>query len=269
MPVKAVMVLARQEVYTMRRLVSSQSLVRLAALLALTFAGATFVAAQTAGYDLLQTGSGAEIDLTSLGLGKVPLQGLAIQGTTGNADTIMHRTQNMPPGGGKVSVNVNALFMKSTSPVTFSHQSADVYVTINNSGGTIPVSVLPQPDALSSSSGTVTIRTDGTFDSSFTVNADVIFVKAGMSVTSSANYIGHQPASGITLSSTNSSWSSTAPPGYPSSGTYPSGGFYPKPVHQNVHPVVPASCAPPGLSPTTPAAATNNIQKLNCVAVSQ
>jgi len=255
----------------MRRLVSSQSLVRLAALLALTFAGSTFVAAQTAGYDLLQTGSGAEIDLTSQGLGKVPLQGVAIQGITGNADTIMHRTQNMPAGGGKVNVNVNALFMKSTSPVTFSHQSADVYVTINNSGGTIPTSVLPQPDNnLSASSGTVTIRTDGTFDSSFTVNADVIFVKAGTSVTNSANYLGHQPASGVPLSTTNSSWTPTAPPGYPSSGTYPSGGFYPKPVHQNIHPVVPASCPPPGLSPTTQtAASTNNIQRVNCVAVSQ
>jgi hypothetical protein len=254
----------------MRRLVSSQSLVRLAALLALSFAGSTFVAAQTAGYDLLQTGSGAEIDLTSLGLGKVPLQGVAIQGTTGNTDTIMHRTQNMPPGGGKVNVNVNALFMKSINPVTFNHQSADVYVTINNSGGTISTSVLPQPDSLSSSSGTVTIRTDGTFDSSFNVNADVIFVKAGTSVTNSANYLGHQPASGISLSTTNSSWFSTAPPGYPSSGTYPSGGFYPKPVHQGAHPVVPASCAPPGLSPTRQtAASTDNIQKVNCVAVSQ
>jgi hypothetical protein len=252
-----------------RRLLSPQSLVRLAALLALTFAGATFVAAQTAGYDLLQTGSGAEIDLTSLGLGKVPLQGVAIQGITGNADTIMHRTQNMPPGGGKVNVNVNALFMKSTAPVTYSHQSADVYVTINNSGGTIPTSVLPQPDTLSSSSGTVTIRTDGTFDSSFTVNADVIFVKAGTSVTNSSNYIGHQPASAVPLSTTNSSWTPTAPPGYPSSGTYPSGGFYPKPVHQGVHPVVPASCPPPGLSPATQAAATNNIQRVTCVAVSQ
>lgn len=232
----------------MRGLVSSQSLIRLAALLALVLAGSTFAAAQTAGYDLLQTGSGAQIDLSSQGLGNVSLQGVPIQGTTGNSDTIMNRTQDMPPGGGKVNVNVNALFMQSTGHVTFSGQSADVYVTINNSGGTIPTSVLPQPDALSASSGSVTIRTDGTFDSSITVNADVIFVKAGTSVTNSANYLGHQAASAITLTSTNSTWSSTPPPGYPSSGTYPSGGFYPKPVHTGPHPVVPASCPPAGTS---------------------
>lgn len=235
----------------MRGLVSSQSLIRLAALLALALAGPIFAAAQTAGFDLLQTGSGAQIDLSSQGLGNVSLQGVPIQGTTGNSDTIMNRTQDMPPGGGKVNVNVNALFMQSTGHVTFSGQSADVYVTINNSGGNIPTSVLPQPDALSASSGSVTIRTDGTFDSSITVNADVIFVKAGTSVTNSANYLGHQAAAAITLTSTNSTWSSTPPPGYPSSGTYPSGGFYPKPVHTGPHPVVPASCPPAGTSSVT------------------
>lgn len=254
----------------MRRLVSSQSLIRLATLLALSLAGSTLVAAQTAGYDLLQTGSGAEIDLTSLGLGKVPLQGVPIQTSTGNADTIVHRTQNMPAGGGKVNMNVNALFMQSTGHVTFSGQSADVYVTINNSGGTIPTSVLPQPDSLSASSGSVTIRTDGTFDSSFTVNADVIFVKAGTSVTNSANYLGHQAASAITLTSTNSSWSSTAPSGYPSSGSYPSGGFYPKPVHTAAHPVVPASCGPSGSSSVPRQGEKAYImQRPSCIAISQ
>jgi hypothetical protein len=248
----------------MRRLVP-KSLIRLAALLVVAFACSTFVAAQTAGYDLLQTGSGAEIDLTSLGLGKVPLQGVPIQTSTGNADTIMHRTQDMPPGGGQVKVNVNALFMQSTGHVTFSGQSADVYVTINNSGGNIPTSVLPQPDTLSSSSGNLTIRTDGTFDSSFTVNADVIFVKAGTSVTNSGNWLGHQAASAVSLSSTNSSWSSTPPSGYPSSGTYPSGGFYPKPVHPNIHPVVPASCPPGGSSPSTRAEAANMIARPACI----
>jgi hypothetical protein len=254
----------------MRRLVSSQSLIRLTVLLALTYAGSTFAAAQTAGYDLLQTGSGAEIDLTSLGLGKVPLQGVPIQGGTGNADTIVHRTQDMPPGGGKVNMNVNALFMQSTGHVTFSGQSADVYVTINNSGGTIPTSVLPQPDHLSPSAGSVTIRTDGTFDSSFSVNADVIFVKAGTSVTNSANYLGHQAASAITLTSTNSSWSSTAPPGYPSSGSYPSGGFYPKPVHTASHPVVPAACPPGGSSSLSrPGETANAIARPVCIGATQ
>ena len=232
------------------------------ALLALLFCVSLPALAQSAGYDLLQTGSGASIDLSSVGLGVVPLQGVPIQGSLGSTDTIMHRPQSVPSGGGTVPVNVTALFMKSTSSVTYKNQSTDVYVTINNSAGNISTSVLPQPDSLSASSGTVTVRTDGTFDSNFSVNADVIFVKAGTSVTNSGNWIGHQAASGITLSSTNSSWSSTAPAGYPSSSTFPSGGFYPKPVHTASHPVVPASCGPA----TRTASATLAVA---CVAVAQ
>ena len=200
------------------------------------------LSAQSAGYDLLQTGSGASVDLSSVGLGNVPLQGVPIQSSTGTTDTIMHRTQDIPSGGGSSSVDVTAVFMKSTSSVTFSGQQVDVYVTLNNSGGTIPTSVLPQPDALSASSGSVTVRSDGTFDSKITVNADVIFVKAGTSVMDSANYVGHKAAPSVTLTSSGSSWSSTPPAGYPSSGSFPSGGFYPKPVHNGPHPVVPSTC---------------------------
>src|SRR5438046_2192549 len=190
--------------------------------------------AQSAGFDLLQTGSGASVDLTGvsgLSPGVVSLQGVAIQSSTGNSDTIMHRTQDVPAGGGSVPVNVNALFMKNSGAETLNGQAVDVYVTINNSGGAISTSVLPQPDSLSGSTGSVTVRTDGTFDSSITINADIIFVKAGTSPTNPANYVGHQAAPSIRLSSSNSSWSSTAPSGYPSSPNYPSGGFYPKPVH--------------------------------------
>jgi hypothetical protein len=230
------------------------------AVFAVILAGVLAVSAQTQGFDLLQTGSGASIDLSSIGLGVVPLQGVPIQGTTGNGDTIMHRTADMPAGGGTVPVNVNALFMKSKSSVTFQNQPSDVYVTINNSAGQISTSTLPQPDSLSGSSGTVTIRTDGTFDSNITVNADVIFVKAGTSVSNSGNWLGHQPASAITLTSTNSTWSSTPPPGYPSSSSYPSGGFYPKPVHAGPHPVVPAACPSGTTSPSQPTTAAPTTQ---------
>jgi hypothetical protein len=209
-------------------------------IVAVLFAGALVASAQSSGYDLMQTGSGASIDLSSQGLGVVPLQGVPIQSSTGNADTIMYRPQSVPSGGGSTPVVVNALFMKSQSSVTFQNQQADVYVTINNSGGQISTSVLPQPDALSGSSGSLDVRTDGTFDSNISVNADVIFVSAGTSVTDSANWLGHQAASAISLSSTNSTWSSTPPPNYPSAPCYPSGGFYPKPVHAGPHPVVPA-----------------------------
>ena len=212
------------------------------------------------GYDLLQTGSGASIDLSSAGLGVVPLQGLPIQSSTGSTDTIVHRTQNIPSGGGSVPVNVTALFMKSTHSVTYQSQPVDVYVTLNNSAGKISTSTVPQPDSLSASTGSLTFRTDGTFDSSLTVNADVIFVKAGTSVTNSANYIGHQAASAITLTSTNSSWSTSAPTGYPSSSTFPSGGVYPSPVHTGRHPVVPSKCGSTvgATQPTTGAATLNN-----------
>jgi hypothetical protein len=209
--------------------------------------------AQSAGYDLLQTGSGAFVDLTSQGLGIVSLQGVPIEACTGNTDTIMHRTQNVPTGGGTVPLVVTALFMKSTSPVTFNGQSVDVYVTINNSGGVISTSVLPQPDALTLSTGTITIRTTGTFDSSFNVNADVIFVKAGTSVTNSANWVGHQPAPTKTISSANSTWSSTPPSGYPSCSAFPSGGFYPTAMLHisGPHPTKPAACGTIATAQTT------------------
>lgn len=196
--------------------------------------------AQTAGYDLFQTGSGASVDLSSIGLGNVSLQSYPIQSSLGNTDTIVHRTQDTV-GGGSSPVEVTALFMKSASSVTFQGQAVDVYVTINKSGGMIPTTTLPQPDT-TSSSGNVTVRSDGTFDSSLTVNADLIFVKAGTPVTDSANYVAHQTAPSITLASTNSTWSATPPSGYPSSTSFPPGGFYPKPIHNASHPVVPSSC---------------------------
>jgi hypothetical protein len=249
------------------------------AMLAL-FAASALASAQTAGYDLLQTGSGASIDLTSVGLGKVTLNGVPIAGGTGTTDTIMHRTQDVPQGGGTVPLEVTALFMKSASSVTYNGQPVDVYVTINNSGGKVSTSVLPQPDSLSGSTGTMTVRTDGTFDSSFNVNADVIFVKAGTSVTNSANYVGHQAASTISLSSTNSTYTTSAPSGYPSSTTFPSGGIYPRPVHNGPLPVIPSKCgtAKPASpqSPTTSATTTKQaaptgsaIAVAQCVAVAQ
>jgi hypothetical protein len=195
------------------------------------------------GYDLLQTGSGSSVDLSSLNLGTVQLHGNPWDTSLGNTDTIMNRTDTIPSTGGSSNVNVTAIFMKSNSSVTYKNQQVDVYVTLNNSGGKIATTTLPQPDALSASSGSVNVHSDGTFDSSITVNADLIFVKAGTSVTDPNNYVDHRAASSITLTSSGSSWSSSAPSGYPSSATFPSGGgFYPRPVHTTSHVVVPASC---------------------------
>jgi hypothetical protein len=250
----------------------TRSFVLKSLLLLSILAVSVFASAQTAGYDLLQTGSGASIDLSSVNLGNVPLNGVPIQGGTGTTDTIMHRTQDVPQGGGSVPLEVTALFMKSASPVTFNGQQVDVYVTINNSGGKVSTSVLPQPDSLSGSTGTMTVRTDGTFDSSFNVNADVIFVKAGTSVTNSANYVGHQAAKTISLSSTNSTYTTTPPAGYPSSTTFPSGGIYPRPVHNGPHPVVPSKCSS-GVQPASPqspgTAATSQQPTGSAIAIAQ
>lgn len=259
----------------------SSSLVRFIGLAALLLAGSLFASAQGSGYDVFQTGSPASVDLSSINLGVVSLQGVAIQSSTGNADTIMYRPQAVPSGGGTIPVNLYALFMKSVSPVNLSGHSADVYVTVNATGGTIPTSTLPQPDALSASTGTITVHpnsqgTGGTFDSTITINADIIFVTAGASVTNSANYLGHQAAPAITLSQTGSSYSTTAPSGYPlqnmalpmqglataaassSGGSLPTGGFYPRPIHNGGHPVVPAQtvCTPVPTGVTTQANGT-------------
>src|ERR1043165_9915815 len=84
------------------------------------------LSAQTPGYDLLQTGSGASIDLSSAGLGNVSLQGVPIQSSTGSTDTIMHRTKEIS-GGGSTPVEVTAVVMKSVNSVTFQNQQVDVY----------------------------------------------------------------------------------------------------------------------------------------------
>lgn len=216
--------------------------------------GSIFAAAQTApvaGYDLLQTGQGASVDLTSIGLGVVPLQGVPIESNLGVTDTIMHRPGNTTFGQAQ-QLLVTALFMKSTNSVEFEGQSADVYVTLNNSAGVIPTSVLPQPDTLNASGGTITISggqpTGGTFNATFVMNADVIFVHAGTSVTNPANYIAHQAAPQVSFSPATSSWSTTAPAGYPLSTTFPAGGFYPILVaHTNgPHPVTPSKCGSSG-----------------------
>jgi hypothetical protein len=215
------------------------------------FACSLAVSAQSAGYDLLQTGSGSQVDLSTVSnpscgtwpnLGSVTLNGRPFDGSIGNTDTIMHRTATSQSN--VFNVSVYALSLESANPIIFNGQSADVYVTINNSGGNISQSSIPQYGT-TSSSGTVTINSGGTFDSSITINAEVIIVSAGQDPSNSANVLCHAGAQGTTLSGTASSYSATAPAGYPSSSTYPSGGFYPQPVHSaplHSHIVQPATC---------------------------
>jgi hypothetical protein len=213
------------------------------------FAYAPFAPAQQAGYDLLQTPGGAQIGVPGVSPSTVPLQGVPICNCTGQADTIMHRTQADPSG--HATLTVVALFLKNSVPVTHNGQPADVYITVNNSNGVIGQNVLPQPDALPASTGTLTIRSNGTFDSSFTVHSDVIIVAQGADVRNPATHIAHMAAPPVTLGANNNVWSSLPPAGYPPECYFPANGFYPggpvpeqAPTGPHQHPVVPPGNPP-------------------------
>lgn len=206
--------------------------------------GMPFASAQQAGYDLLQTPGGAAIGVPGVSPSTVPLQGVPICACTGQTDTIMHRTAAV---GGHANLTVVALFLKNSVPVTRSGSAVDVYITVNNSDGVIGQNLLPQPDVLPPSTGTLTIRADGTFDSSFTVHADIIIVAAGADVRNPATHIAHMGAAPVTLGANNNVWSALPPAGYPPECYFPANGFYPggpvpetAPTGPHQHPVVPS-----------------------------
>jgi hypothetical protein len=210
---------------------------------AVLFAFAPLASAQQAGFDLLQTPGGASIGVPGVSPSTVTLQGVPICACTGQADTIMQRTAAV---GGHANLTVVALFLKNSVPVTRGGSAVDMYITVNNSGGVIGQDVLPQPDALPASTGTLTIRPDGTFDSSFTVHADVIIVAAGADVRNPATHIAHMAAPPVSLSANNNVWSAVPPVGYPPECFFPANGFYPggpvpeaAPTGPHQHPVVP------------------------------
>jgi hypothetical protein len=160
----------------------------------------------------------------------------------------MHRTAAV---AGHADLTVVALFLKNSVPITRGGSSVDVYITVNNSNGVIGQNVLPQPDALPPSTGTLTIRSNGTFDSSFTVHADVIIVAAGADVRNPATHIAHMAAPPVTLGANNNVWSSVPPAGYPPECYFPADGFYPggsvpetAPTGPHQHPVVPPGPTP-------------------------
>jgi hypothetical protein len=234
------------------------------------------------GYDLFQTASGASVDLGTLVTpSTVDLVGVPIQtSVTGTADTIMYRPDAVPSSCAtnppcQIPVNLYALFMESSSPVTYNGQSADVYITVNASGGNIAASALPQCDTLTASTGTLTLTpnsagTSGTFNSSITVYADVIIMAHGVSPSCTAK-LTSMAAPSISLTTTNSPFSTTAPSGSPnaivpergtvsgagslassSSSSYSSGGIYFNPHHNGPHPVAPAQNCTPLTSPSGP-----------------
>jgi hypothetical protein len=212
-----------------------------------------FASAQQAGYDLLKTGTDASIELPSragapgLSPATIPLQGVPICVCTGASDTIMHRGDRHPDG--TADLTVVALFLKNSAPVHLGKTPVDVYITVNNSNGVIGQNTVPQPDSLTPSTGTLNIHTDHTFDSDFTVHADVIVVAAGADVRNPATPVLHHGAAPpVHLGAHGSAWSATPPPGYPEC-FFPGNGFYPggpvpetdptNPAHR--HPVTPSS----------------------------
>jgi hypothetical protein len=241
--------------------------------IAIVFAAALFfcprfATAQQAGYDLLQTGTGASIDFTHAGIAGlspliIPLRGVPICVCTGASDTIMHRGDRQP--NGIADLTVVALFLKNADRVVFEKTPVDVYITVNNSSGMIGHNTVPQLDSLPPSTGTLNIHTDGTFDSAFTVIADVIVVPAGADPRNPATHVlAHHEAPPVHLGATGSPWSATPPPDYPEC-FFPANGFYPagpvpetdptNPSHR--HPVAPSSPVTATFT-ATPAEATGS-----------
>lgn len=203
--------------------------------------------AQQAGYDLLQTppgGAAIGVGIPGVSPSTVLLEGVPICACTAQTDTIMHRSQ---ASGGHANLTVVALFLKNSVPVTRNGSPVDIYVTVNNSDGVIGQNVLPQPDALPASTGSLTIRPDGTFDSSFTVHADIIVVARGADVRNPSTHLAHMAAPPVSLSANNNVWTPAPPPGYPPECFFPGNGFYPggpvpetAPTGPHQHPVVPS-----------------------------
>ncbi len=186
------------------------------------------------GYDLLQTFSGSQDNLSSLGLGTVQFTGVALPGgKAGNADTIVCRITPLPSpiptGGATLNIQIVALLLTGSAQYTNPQgitQNVTVYATINQTNGVIPTTQLPQPDSLpTASTGTMTVFPNGTFNTNLlNIQADIIVVPQGQPVTATPIFTKPMPAD--TMSSNGSTWTTTAPAGYPNSTTFPSGGFY-------------------------------------------
>lgn len=187
------------------------------------------------GYDLLQTVSGTQDDLSSLGLGVVSFSGVPLPGNlAGTADTVVCRITplpgQIPSGGATLNIQIVALLLSGNT--TYQNQNVTVYATINqttNASGAYAISrsQLPVPDQaqLQASTGTMTVASNGTFNTnSLNIQADLIVVPQGQPVTATPIFTAPMPAD--TISSSGSTWTTTAPSGYPSSSTFPSGGFY-------------------------------------------
>jgi hypothetical protein len=195
--------------------------------------------ANPGGYDLLQTSNGTQDNLSSVGLGTVTFQGLALPSSigAGTTDTIVCRITPLPnpipSGGATLQIQIVALYLQNTGTVicnsslcgSYYGKAVTVYATINQTNGIIPLNQLPQPDYLTPSTGSMTVYSNDTFNTNgTTVVADLIVVPPGSPVTATPIFTTPMPSD--TISATGSSWTPTAPAGYPTPPSFPPGGFY-------------------------------------------
>src|SRR5947209_17029563 len=112
------------------------------------------------GFDLFKTAPGAFFDATGFGLGIIPMVGAPIGPYL--TDTIISRENGFacaaPPClGNTVNTHVFALGLESAGPINIGGSFFDIFMDINDSAGVIPLSLLPQPDVLNPSTGTLTV----------------------------------------------------------------------------------------------------------------
>ena len=104
--------------------------------------------------------------------GNVPLEGVPLGGTDGNADTVIHRNQcsSVPC---TIGIQMTKLNLKSISTITITYQD-DTQETWN---GKVNLSTLK------SSTGTMSINSGGTFDSSLSVWPKFTFTRTSDNAT--------------------------------------------------------------------------------------
>ncbi len=225
------------------------------------------------GFDLFSTpGDGNSIvDLSSFGLGIVPLvgaPGLMNFGGADIVDTIVRRVDPIPLNAGDgpttIDIEIVALSLTSIDPVdltplggSFTGVLSDLFITIDP-GNAFPT--LPVPNILNPSIGNMAVdhagANGGNFNSCFGefgecggvfgggIFADGIFTVVGGDPNNPLDVLLFQPADRIVLASTGT-WSHTQPVGDQHNGSYPAGQFYIESiVHTGPHQPVVASAVP-------------------------
>ena len=211
------------------------------ALLACLTLQPVFATDVSTGFDLYTNAPGSFFDATAFGLGIIPMVGYPFGPYTTN---IIYERDNgftcaTPPClGNTVNIHMFAFALESASPVNIGGSFFDVFETINDTAGVIPLSSLPQPDVLNPSTGTYTVDeqtgSGGAFDMSMTIWADVIIADVGQGINEAAALSNsncatppcHFSAPAISISETGGTWDTTAAINDLHSGTYPAGSFY-------------------------------------------